>query len=138
MEIRENSLDDEFRRIIATFTIPENIDPILWEAWLRREKKAFLQKHHLETETSAQAKRTSLPFTYAAYLSILVMMIVIFLGLLGGTEPSLILEKVFLVMILFFGVGFLIGRIIDNSVHESVRELVREVVHRSENKETES
>ena len=130
-EVRENSLEKEFERMIATFTIPENIDPILLEAWLRREKKAFLQKQEREAEISTQAKAASLPFAYATYLSMVVMMVVIFLGLLNGTESALILRKVFLVMILFWGVGFLIGWVIDNSLHESVREMVLEVVRRS-------
>ena len=127
----ENSLNEEFNRIIATFTIPENIDPILLEAWLRREKKAFLHKHHLETESCLQPPKTSLPFTYAGYLSVLTMMVIILLGLLNGTEPSQILQHVFLIMIFFFGIGFLFGWIIDNSIHESVRAMVLEVVHRS-------
>ena len=124
--------------MIATFTIPENIDPILLEAWLRREKKAFLKKQEREAESSSQVKTASLPFAYATYLAMVVMMVVIFLGLLNGTESALILRKVFLVMILFFGVGFLIGWVIDNSLHESVREMVREVIHRSGSKEVES
>ena len=139
-EVHENSsLEEEFERMIATFTIPENIDPILLEAWLRREKKAFLQKQEREAETfNAQVKTASLPFTYATYLSMVVMMVVIFLGLLNGTESALILRKAFLVMILFFGIGFIIGWVIDNSLHESVREMVREVIHRSGTKEAES
>ena len=124
--------------MIATFTIPENIDPILLEAWLRRERKAFLQKQEREAETPTQAKTASLPLAYATYLSMVVMMVVIFLGLLNGTESALILRKAFLVMILFFGIGFIIGWVIDNSLHESVREMVREVIHRSGTKEAES
>jgi uncharacterized membrane protein YciS (DUF1049 family) len=137
-ETQENSQEDEFDRMIATFTIPENIDPILLEAWLRREKKAFLQKQELEAGPPIQAKTTSLPFTYATYLSMVVMMVVIFLGLLNGTESAVILRKVFLVMILFFGVGFLIGWVIDTSLHESVREMVLEVVHRSRENEAQT
>jgi len=137
-EVRQNSPDEEFDRIVATFTIPENIDPILLEAWLRREKKAFLEKQHLETGTPVQARSPSLPLTYATYLSVVMMSVVILLGLLNGTDPSLILPKAFLVMILFFGFGFIIGFIIDNSVRESVREMVREVIHRSERKEEQS
>jgi len=131
-------LDDEFNRLIASFTIPENMDPVLLEAWLRREKKAFLRKYHLEAEILPPAKPASLPFTYAGYLSVLVMMVAILLGLLNGTESDLILKKAFPIMFLFFGVGFFIGKIIDNSVHESVKEMVREVIHRSENKEVKS
>jgi len=124
--------------MIATFTIPENIDPILLEAWLRREKKAFLQKQEREAEIPTEAKTASLPFSYATYLSMVVMMVVIFLGLLNGTESALILRKAFLVMFLFFGIGYVIGWVIDNSLHESVRAMVLEVIQRSEKKEVES
>ena len=116
--------------MIATLTIPENIDPILLEAWLRREKKAFLQKKHLDAATPQQAPSASLPFTYGAYLAVLVMIVAILLGLLGGTEPDQILQKAFFIMILFFGIGFIIGWIVDNCVRESAREMVLEVVRR--------
>ena len=122
--------------MIATFTIPENIDPILLEAWLRRERKAFLQKQEREAETPTQTKTASLPLSYATYLSMVVMMVVVFLGLLNGTESALILRKAFLVMFLFFGLGYAIGWVIDNSLHESVREMVLEVIHRSRENET--
>ena len=104
---------------------------MLLDAWLRREKKAFLQKN-FGVETSAPPPKASLPLTYGGYLSMTIMIMVILLGLLGGTTPDEILRKAFLAMICFFGIGFLIGLILDNSVRESAREMVLEVVKRSE------
>ncbi len=117
--------------MVATFAIPKNIDPVLLEAWLRRERKAFLEKH-LGTEIPPAPKTAPLPLTYAGYLSMVVMIIVILLGLLDGTEPAQILQKAFFAMLCFFGIGFLIGFLIDTSVRESAREMVLEVVRRSE------
>ncbi len=117
--------------MVATFAIPKNIDPILLEAWLRRERKAFLQKH-LGAEIPPAPQTAPLPLAYAGYLSMTVMIMVILLGLLSGTEPAQILQKAFYVMICFFGIGFLIGFLINSSVRESAREMVLEVVRRSE------
>ena len=135
-EVHEHSPDEEFERMVSTFTIPENIDPILLEVWLRREKKAFLAKQQT-AGVPRQVPPLNLPLTYAAYLSIVVTIVVILLGLLGGIESDLILKKAFPVMLLFFGIGYLIGWIINNSIHESVREMVREVIRRSEKNGTE-
>ena len=127
----EDARLDEFNRTIASLEIPKNVDAVLLDAWLRREKKAFLQKN-FDVESSSAQSKASLPLTYGGYLSMTVMIMVILLGLLSGTMPDEILRKAFLAMICFFGIGYLIGWILDNSVRESAREMVLEVVKRSE------
>ena len=126
---------EDFNRTIASLEIPKNVDSVLLGAWLRREKRAILQKK-FGVETSPTSPRGSLSLTYGGYLSMTVMIMVILLGLLSGTMPDEILRKAFFVMVCFFGIGFLIGWILENSVRESAREMVLEVVRRSEMSES--
>ncbi len=118
-----------FDQVLQNIAIPQNIDPVLLQLWIQREKREFDKR-----EKGVTGPRPSKPlcFFFASYLAVVVMIMGVLLGLLGGIEPHLLLRKTLVSMLVFAGIGFLIGMIAENCVSESARELVREVVRRSE------
>ena len=113
---------------LDTLEIPDNIDPVLLKLWLQREKA---QIEANEKSEPTESKSHSLSLVFAAYLSVLTMILVVLLGMINATPPPMILQKAAFCMICFYAVGYVVGFITENCVRESARELVKEVVMRS-------
>lgn len=122
---------EEFDALIRTLKVPKNIDPVLLDLWLKREKEFYLQRKR-QTQKESDKTSRSLAFVFSGFLAIVVMIVVILLGLLNGEVSSFLLHKTFWAMVCFAALGFFIGHFTEKSVCESAREMIKEVVQRSD------
>lgn len=129
----KRKMERDFEEMLSTFVIPDNIDPVLLEVWMRREKEAFFKKRRGEDVPSLprSGRKGSFAMLFASYLSVLVMIILILFGMIAGTHPEILLKKVFLMMVCFFILGYIVGIIVDNCISESARAMIRELIKRS-------
>ncbi|MGL6227131.1 MAG: hypothetical protein ACRC10_10980 [Thermoguttaceae bacterium] len=124
----QESQENGFESFLKTVSIPQTTDPVLLRLWIERERKKFERKTRPE---SKKDRPKTLALTCTVFLTLLVMILSILLGLSERKTPDLILSQTCSLMCVFACLGYVFGRILENCVVESSRELLREVIQRS-------
>ncbi|MDR1957481.1 MAG: hypothetical protein LBQ54_00255 [Planctomycetaceae bacterium] len=104
------------------------IDPLLLELLQEKTDKAE------QPEPVKPPVIVKFPVLIAAYIGMAMMILVILLGLLQGSEVDLILTNACHTLLIFYGVGYVVGKILDEVLHESSKAMLREMIRRAENR----
>ena len=118
-----------FDQLLGSIPIPANIDPVLLDAWVEKEKREIYAEEDKQKRPNKNIR--SLGKVFAVYVGVLAMILSILLGLMQGLAAQDILDTACRILIFFGILGFFSGLVAEYIVRESVVTVVREVVDRS-------